>query len=174
MNNTNQQYDTEYFNRHSDGLKLCIELIRCSSQLDRIIDRNLRSKFGQSISRFDLLAQLQRVGESGLSIGELGKRLISAKGNITGLINRMIKDELLLKTAKIGDRRSFNIKASAKGSQLFKQMADSHAQWVYELFADIDLESMNNMTYLLGDIRGALLNREGNRESNTEANKENR
>ena len=156
MNQTTQKYDNEYFNRHSDGLKLCIELIRCTSQLDRIIDKNLRQQFGQSISRFDLLAQLHREGNKGLTVGELGQRLISAKGNITGLINRMIKDELLTKASNKIDKRSFQITISTKGQHLFKEMADNHGKWIYELFGEISTENMSNMTSLLGDIRSPL------------------
>jgi len=156
MNQTTQKYDQEYFNRHSNGLKLCIELIRCTSQLDRIIDRNLRQQFGQSISRFDLLAQLHREGSKGLTVGELGQRLISAKGNITGLINRMIKDELLTKVSNKEDKRSFQITITAKGQDLFKEMADNHGKWIHQLFGELSSDNMTNMTSMLGDIRNSL------------------
>ncbi|PCJ49161.1 MAG: hypothetical protein COA74_06240 [Gammaproteobacteria bacterium] len=156
MNLSAQKYDNEYFERHSDGLKLCIELIRCTSQLDRIIDKNLRQEFGQSISRFDLLAQLFREGDQGLSVGELGQRLISAKGNITGLINRMIKDDLLYKKASKLDKRSFQVYLSKKGLTLFKNMADNHGSLIYKLFGSITRENINDMTRLLSDVRSSL------------------
>ena len=52
--------DHAYTERQKESLKLWIELIRYSSKLEQIIDDNLRQSFGQNISRFDVLSQLER------------------------------------------------------------------------------------------------------------------
>jgi len=143
-------------NRHSDSLKLWIELIRCSNILERHVDKNLRQHHGQSISRFDVLSQLERVTEQGLTVGELGLKLIASKGNITGLVNRMIKDGLVTKESKSEDRRSYQVKISKKGLSLFKKMANDHASWIESSFSALNIDSMKDMTKLLAETRLSL------------------
>ena len=138
-------------NRQSDSLKLWIELIRCSNLLERNIDKNLRKYYGQSISRFDVLSQLERELDSGLTVGELGQRLIASKGNITGLVNRMIKDGLVTKQPKIDDRRCFQVNISKKGLKLFGDMAANHATWIAQSFASLKLTNMKSITSLLAE-----------------------
>ena len=152
MNKT-KQLQTE---RSSDSLKLWIELIRCSNILERHVDKNLRQHHGQSISRFDVLSQLERVTDEGLTVGELGQKLIASKGNITGLVNRMIKDGLVTKESKADDRRCFQVKISKEGLTLFKKMANDHASWIESSFSALNIDSMKNMTRLLAETRLSL------------------
>ena len=91
---------SNYTERQKESLKLWIELLRYSSKLEQIIDDKLRQNYSQNISRFDVLSQLARENNDGLTIGELAARLIASKGNITGLLDRMQKDGLIKKEAK--------------------------------------------------------------------------
>lgn len=146
----------EYTERQRESLKLWIELIRCSGKLEQIIDDKLRQNFGQNISRFDVLSQLEREQENGLTVGELAGRLIASKGNITGLLERMQKDGLITKVAREDDRRSFIINISDKGLELFKQMAENNATWVENALSSIDLEHMKDFTRFLSAARTSL------------------
>jgi len=146
--------------RQSEALKLWIELIRCSNLLERNIDKNFRQQYGQSIARFDVLSQLERELEAGLTVGELGHKLIASKGNITGLVNRMIKDGLVTKQSKTEDRRCFQVKMSAKGLALFKDMAENHASWISSSFNSLKIASMKDITSLLAETRLSLKNNE--------------
>ena len=146
----------QYTQRQRESLKLWIELIRYSGKLQQIIDDKLRQNFGQNISRFDVLSQLEREQENGLSVGELAGRLIASKGNITGLLDRMQKDGLLTKVAKEEDRRSYIINLSDKGRDLFNQMADNNATWIEEALQSIDLEHMQDFTQFLSKARTSL------------------
>lgn len=145
-----------YTERQRESLKLWIELIRYSGKLEQIIDDKLRQNFGQNISRFDVLSQLDREKENGLSVGELAGRLIASKGNITGLLDRMQKDGLVTKTAKEEDRRSFIINLSDKGKELFKQMAENNATWIEDALGSIDIEHMKDFTQFLSSARTSL------------------
>ena len=148
--------DHKYTERQRESLKLWIELIRYSSKLEQIIDDNLRQNFGQNISRFDVLSQLERENGNGLTVGELAQRLIASKGNITGLLDRMKKDGLVSRAEKPEDRRSFQINITKKGLKLFNKMADSNAKWVAQSFRSIELKSMKEITHFLSDARLAL------------------
>jgi len=156
MNNNTHSFDEDISYRQSDVLKFWIELIRCSNMFEGIIDKKLRREYGQSISRFDVLSQLERELNSGLTVGELGQKLIASKGNITGLVNRMIKDGLVTKTSKKDDRRCYQVNISQQGLALFEKMAASHAKWLADFFQPFDSKNMKEITNLLGNVRLSL------------------
>jgi len=162
MNENSQPFEEDLSFRQSAALKLWIELIRCSNKFGGIIDKKLRQEYRQSISRFDVLSQLERELDNGLTVGDLGQRLIASKGNITGLVNRMIKDGLVTKISKPHDRRYYQVNIFQQGLDLFRKMADSHARWVSDFFQSLDNENINEITNLLGDVRSSLGEYNGN------------
>ncbi|MCC3861555.1 MarR family winged helix-turn-helix transcriptional regulator [Pseudemcibacter aquimaris] len=148
--------ESKYTERQRESLKLWIELLRYSNKLEQIIDDKLRQNYGQNISRFDVLSQLVRENGDGLTVGELASRLIASKGNITGLIDRMQKDGLIVKTAKKDDRRSFIITITDNGTKLFTEMAENNAQWVENALSALDMEHMKEFTNFLNQSRATL------------------
>lgn len=148
--------NAHYTAREKESLKLWIELIRYSGKLQQIIDDKLRQNHGQNISRFDVLSQLVRKIDHGLTVGDLAQRLIASKGNITGLLDRMQKDGLLKKTPRVEDKRSYVIKISNKGIKIFEEMAENHANWVAAAFKAIDIDNMKEFTQFLNKVRTSL------------------
>ena len=145
--------EVKYSKRQRESLKLWIELLRYSNKLEQIIDDKLRQNYKQNISRFDVLSQLDREKENGLTVGDLASRLIASKGNITGLIDRMQKDELITKVSRTDDRRSYLISITDKGLKLFNEMAENNAEWVEDALNAIDVESMSDFTKFLNQAR---------------------
>lgn len=145
--------EAKYSKRQRESLKLWIELLRYSNELEQIIDDKLRQNYKQNISRFDVLSQLEREKENGLTVGDLASRLIASKGNITGLIDRMQKDGLITKVSRQDDRRSYIISITDKGLLLFNEMAENNAQWVEDALSALDVESMSGFTNFLNKAR---------------------
>lgn len=143
--------EENYSERQTESLKLWIELIRSSNSFVSEMDANFRMFYGQNLSRFDVLSQLNRCEH--LTVGQLASRLIASKGNITGLLNRMNKDGLVKKTANNSDKRSFNVSLTLQGKTLFKQMAKSHAQWTESFFKSQSIKDMNEITSFLSEVR---------------------
>ena len=145
--------EAKYSKRQRESLKLWIELLRYSNKLEQIIDDKLRQNFKQNISRFDVLSQLEREKENGLTVGDLASCLIASKGNITGLIDRMQKDELITKVSRTDDRRSYIISITDKGLKLFNEMAENNAEWVEDALSAINIENMSDFTKFLNQAR---------------------
>ena len=148
--------ESHYTERQRESLKLWIELLRYSNKLEQLIDDKLRQNYGQNISRFDVLSQLVREQENGLTVGELAGRLIASKGNITGLLDRMKKDDLIQKQAKSDDRRSYLVHITDKGLNLFKDMANNNAMWIEQALESIDIDHMKDFTLFLNKSRNSL------------------
>ena len=135
------------------SLGLWLRLMKCATAIERDMGRRLRREYGQSMSRFDVLSQLHRGLDQTLTVGELSKQLLAADGNISRLLDRMEEEKLLTRHACEVDRRSQRVAITAKGRQLFDQMAASHAGWANDLVGGLSTEDKKQLQSLLDRLR---------------------
>jgi len=137
-------------------LGLWLRLITCSTMVEKEIRHLFREEYGITLPRFDLMAALERAPE-GLSMGELSKRLLVSNGNVTGIVERLHKEGLVIRRAKASDRRSFHVCLSAKGQAVFKEMASSHALWIEDILGSI--EDVDGLSQHLDQLKDDLKSR---------------
>ena len=118
---------------HHQALKLWLRLLACTTRVENVIRQRLRSEFGTTLPRFDLLAQLEREPE-GLSMGELSARMMVTGGNVTGIVDQLEAEGLVVRAAHPTDRRAFQVRLTAAGRRQFRRMAAVHEAWIIELF----------------------------------------
>jgi DNA-binding MarR family transcriptional regulator len=130
-------------------LRLWLRMLSTTRLVSQEIRRRLRSEFGATLPQFDLLAQLYRE-KDGLRLGELSKRTMVTNGNVTGLVERLEADGLILRETPLGDRRVTVAKLTRRGQEVFGVMARAHEGWLRDMMADVDpaivaslLEDMN-------------------------------
>jgi DNA-binding MarR family transcriptional regulator len=128
---------------HKAELRLWLRLLSSTNLISTEVRRRLRTQFDVTLPRFDLLAQLDREKE-GLRLGELSKRMMVTNGNVTGLVERLMKEGLIRRESVDGDRRVSLVTLTRAGRAAFSRMAAAHELWLAELFAglapaDIDL-----------------------------------
>ena len=83
----------------------------------------MRARFGLSISRFDVLAALDRAGDAGLTAGALTSHLKVTEGNTTQVTAPLIKDGLVRRTVSREDGRVAIFQLTRRGQRLFDEMA---------------------------------------------------
>src|SRR5262249_20722600 len=88
---------------HHDSLRLWLRLLTCTSLIEGRIRARLREAYATTLPRFDLMAQLERY-PSGLTMGELSRRLMVTGGNVTGITDQLVDDGLVERRAIPGDR----------------------------------------------------------------------
>jgi MarR family transcriptional regulator, organic hydroperoxide resistance regulator len=71
---------------------------------------------GLSVAQFDLLSSLSE-GE-GISQSELAQKLYVTKGNVSGLVDRLVQSGLVERRAIAGDRRSYALHLTEEGRRL--------------------------------------------------------
>ncbi len=71
---------------------------------------------GLSIPQFDLLSTLTE--REGISQSELAERLYVTKGNVSGLVDRLVQAGLVERRAIAGDRRSYAMHLTPEGRRL--------------------------------------------------------
>jgi DNA-binding MarR family transcriptional regulator len=121
---------------HKAELRLWLRLLSCANLISTEVRRRLRTQFDVTLPRFDLLAQLERE-KAGLRLGELSKRMMVTNGNVTGLVERLMKEGLIRRETVDGDRRVGLVTLTQAGRVAFSRMAAAHELWLAELFADL-------------------------------------
>jgi DNA-binding MarR family transcriptional regulator len=134
------------------ALKLWLRLLACTTRVEAVIRNRLRSEFGTTLPRFDLLAQLEREAE-GLSMGELSARLMVTGGNVTGIVDQLEAEGLVVRKEHPSDRRAFRVQLTAAGRRLFRRMAAVHEAWIVELFEGWSPAQKTQVQALLGTLK---------------------
>ena len=95
-----------------DALRVWFRLIRLHTRCRMAVANRLRA-FDLSVPQCDVLTTLTE--REGLSQQELAARLYVTKGNISGLIDRLVANGLVERRALAGDRRSHAIYLTPDG-----------------------------------------------------------
>jgi DNA-binding MarR family transcriptional regulator len=149
----------DHESRVDDGdhlaLRLWLRLLSCTNRIEAPLRSRLRGRFGGSLPRFDLMAQLDR-HPAGLKMGELSQRLMVTGGNVTGLTDRLVAEGLVERHDDPGDRRAYTVRLTPEGRRQFRTMAREHERWVASLFEGLDADTQAELYRLLGALKQAL------------------
>lgn len=137
------------------SLRLWLQLMKCTKTIEAEVASQFRRSHHQSLTRFDLLSQLYRIGDDWVAIGELASKLMASGGNITGLLDRMVADDLIERRANPRDRRSFQVRTTKKGRDTFKEMTNNHAQWIEDALNEFSQKDKEQLIKLLVRVRRA-------------------
>lgn len=131
-------------------LRLWLRLLRSARAIEAELRERLRTEFAITLPQFDVMAALARA-EDGMTMTELSRHLMVSNGNVTGIIDRLVTEKLVLRQAPATDRRSFIVRLTAKGATHFANVAKAHEGWVDELLTDIDAAEAER---IIGDLDG--------------------
>ena len=152
-------FESRLTNDHHQSLKLWLRMLSCTTKIEAEIRSRLRTEFGITLPRFDLMAQLERHPE-GLRMGELSKRMMVTGGHVTGITDQLEQENLVLRVPDPKDGRAFSVKLTPAGRKAFAQMAEVHESWVAELLQEISQEDKGQLIELLSQMKGHLYARE--------------
>ena len=144
--------ETRLHDDHHISLRLWLRLLSCTNQVEARIRQNLQARFGTTLPRFDLMAQLERAPE-GLKMSELSQRMMVTGGNVTGITDGLEKEGLVVREVDAADRRAFRVKLTSEGRRQFARMASEHEQWVIDLFGGLSARQKRGLMDLLGRVK---------------------
>ncbi|MGA7773248.1 MAG: MarR family transcriptional regulator [Pseudolabrys sp.] len=125
-------------------LRLWLRLLRSSRAIEAQLRERLRTRFSITLPQFDVMAALAR-SEEGMTMTELSRQLMVSNGNVTGIIDRLVAEKLVLRQAPASDRRSFIVRLTPKGASQFLVIAKAHEGWIDEMleeFGAMEAESI--------------------------------
>jgi DNA-binding MarR family transcriptional regulator len=137
---------------HHQSLKLWLRMLSCTTLIEAEIRGRLRSQFGITLPRFDLMAQLDRHPD-GLRMGELSKRLMVTGGNVTGITDQLEQEGLVARSPVPDDRRAHSVALTVAGRLAFNRMASVHEGWVTELMAGLPGADKGTLIELLSKMK---------------------
>lgn len=136
-------------------LRAWLRLLSCTNLVLHRLRRNLKDTFSVTLPRFDLLAQVARP-PLGTTLGELSRRLLVTKGNVTDIVIRMEKEELIERRRDETDGRIQHVYLTAAGEEALGRMLGAHNRWLKELMRHMSEEELDTLMDALGILKNAL------------------
>ena len=142
-----------------DTLRVWLRLLACAGLVEREVRTRLRDEFGTTLPRFDVLAQLDsaaRESVRGLTMTELSRRLMVTNGNLTGLVERLVRERLVSRATSSADRRSQIVRLTPAGKRALDAMTPRHQEWIAEMFAELSADDVAQLYAQLGSLRSSI------------------
>ena len=118
-------------------LRLWLRLLKTARVIEAEVRENLRRDHDTTLPRFDVMAALMRA-EAGLKMSELSDELRVSNGNVTGIVDRLVQDALVVRVPVKGDRRATRVALTQKGQDDFAGLAAAHEDWIDDLLHGVD------------------------------------
>ncbi|MCP1548788.1 DNA-binding MarR family transcriptional regulator [Methylorubrum zatmanii] len=118
-----------------DPLRVWFRFIRLSRRVTAAVATELR-ELGLSIPQFDVLSTLSE--REGLTQQELAARLYVTKGNVSGLIDRLVEAGLVERRPIPGDRRSHALHLTEAGARVAARGIAAQADYVARTLGRLD------------------------------------
>ena len=132
-------------------LKLVIALTR-SVQFIRKNETPLLQQYGLTISQFGVLEILYHKGD--LRVCEIIEKALSTGGNMTVVIQNLVKEGWILRHRDPADGRAWIIHLSNKGHELMGKMFPEHAGNISRLMGNLDGKEKDQLLGLLKKLTG--------------------
>ncbi len=122
----------------------------------QVSDRHIGT-MGLTRGQFDVIVTLGR--SNGLRCTDLARETLVTKGTLTGVLTRLEKKKLIVRTQNPNDRRGQIIRLTPAGERLFEEVFPRHIRYL-EIFFDRALtkEDMDVIRPLLLKIRDGFRN----------------
>ncbi|WP_371381274.1 MarR family winged helix-turn-helix transcriptional regulator [Sporomusa aerivorans] len=137
------------------SIRTLIELTVFQDSLDDVLEMHF-SRYGLSRAKFNALIQLYMTGGQGLTQSELGKKLFVSRANITRLIDRLEKEDLVARKADPADKRAFQLYLTDRANILMKAFVPIHNQYVHKLMSVLDTDEKKLLISLLDKLKKGL------------------
>ena len=134
-------------------VRLWLRLSAATALINARLRNRLNAAYGVTPARFDVMALLDKAPEVGLTMGELSKRLMVTNGNVTGIIERLVRDGLAVRRAAPHDRRTWFVRLTPEGVAAHRAMAEAHEEWLADLVKGLEREEMTALLALLDRLK---------------------
>lgn len=142
--------------RGKNALRAWLQLTKCAKRIEGQVNRRFGEDHGTSLSRFDVLANLERCEGHAAGASELARLLLASQGNITRLLDRMEQDGLVRRRPRPGDRRVSEVQMTRAGEALFRRLARDHESWTAGMFGALSDAELRQLIVLLRKLRSRL------------------
>ena len=112
--------------------------------------------YGLSPTQYNVLRILRGAGTAGLTCKDVGSRMVTPDPDITRLLDRLEKRNLLTRNRSREDRRFVSIQITAGGLEILAQLDQPIRQLQVNLFESLGEERVRQLVDLLETVRDGL------------------
>jgi DNA-binding MarR family transcriptional regulator len=91
-----------------------------------------------------------------MKMNEISRSLRVSSGNITGIVDKLTEEGLVLRMTPPDDRRTQIIRLTPKGRAEFDRQAKAHESWIDEILGGLDADDVDKMILRLDHLAEAL------------------
>ncbi|MCJ7730370.1 MAG: MarR family transcriptional regulator [Sedimentisphaerales bacterium] len=115
-------------------------------------------QFGLTDVQFNLmdLLRYQSGKEGGLSQAQLSDMMLVNRANITSLVDRMEKINIVVRTPHSNDRRFNIIKLTSKGAKLFAKVEPHYIEQIHKAMSSLEEPEFKKLMTMLEKVRETL------------------
>ncbi|WP_417815558.1 MarR family winged helix-turn-helix transcriptional regulator [Thalassospira alkalitolerans] len=143
--------DNETSDLSKARLRAWLQVLKVSRKIEGELREKMRLEFGSTLPRFDVLAALYR-SRDGMRMSELSSALMVSNGNVTGIVDRLVADGMIVRVPVENDRRASIVRLTPDGEKDFAERALVHEGWVSELFSDLSANDADALIRILRTI----------------------
>lgn len=140
--------------RNKEAIRTWLRLLSCETVIEQQLRSLFRTNFSVTLPQFDVLSELERTGKP-MTMSELSAGLMVSNGNVTGVIDRLERNDFVTRTRANHDRRIQYIELTNKGRNEFNMMAQQHERWIDNMFSNLSLDDMSSLQVLLLKTRNS-------------------
>ena len=135
------------------SIRVWLRLLSCTMAVEKEVRRRFAEE-DMTLPRFDILAALDRHEE--LTMGELSQALLVSNGNVTQLVQKLVRDGLVEIRKPPQDRRWSRVRLTEEGRRQFDRLARLHQAWIDELVGGLDFTQRERLYVSLGILKNSI------------------
>jgi DNA-binding MarR family transcriptional regulator len=114
----------------------------------------LISQHGLSLAHFNVLRILRGAKSDGLPCGTVGERLINKEPDMTRLLDRMEKQNLVVRSRDQADRRIVTARITIHGLEILKALDEPLENLLHQHFGHVSSQKLEAFLEVIAEIRG--------------------
>ncbi len=149
------EFSRRYPNMNPSAIKACAALLRTGSELLTAFEAIL-GHHGLSQGRFLTLIVMNRNPDEAASPSSLAEKVGVKRATMTGLLDRLERDDLIERRAHQQDRRKIGVRLTPKGRQVLAEMLPDYYRRVAKIMANLTEKDRLELMTLLGKVNQGL------------------
>jgi DNA-binding MarR family transcriptional regulator len=129
-------------------------LAECMQSFERLSGEHVR-QCGLTHAQFDIIATLGNT--PGMSYKELGDKTLITKGTLTGVIERLEQKGLVERERSVDDKRSYYIRLSKQGEQVFREVFPKVIDQGRQVFAHYSEDDFAALEKTLSELKTIII-----------------
>ncbi|ACV63803.1 transcriptional regulator, MarR family [Desulfofarcimen acetoxidans DSM 771] len=134
---------------------MLLELTSAWDALEDVLSMHY-ARFSLSWPKFNTLVHLYMTGDRGLTQSELSKKMMVSRANITGLIERLEKENMVIRTNDPSDKRAFRVCLTNRALTLMNTFLPIHNNYVHKVISSLDRKEKEVFVKLLEKLKKGL------------------